>query len=240
MIEVQMSELEESLKQIHTGRILDIATGRGGFIKSMTELLGGFDEIIGIDNKTENLKTAEKEFDDLRIKFIQMDAENLDFDSDSFDVVMISHSLHHVDKPDTVLEEMIRVLKPSGIFIIRELHRSDANEFQETQIEMHHWWADIDRQTGINHNHTFTYNELVDVLERLPLHDLKIAHCENPPPITDEDSLKQLDGKIENYISRVRDNKLEDHLIEKGAAIKRRISEIGIAWAPSILATAIK
>ena len=240
MIEIEINKLEESLKKTSAGRVLDIATGQGGFIKRMEGIFGDFKEIIGIDKKIDNIRKAESEFDDSRIKFMQMDAGKLDFDSGSFDTVMMSHSLHHMDKPGTVLEEMLRVLKPSGTFIIRELHRSDMNELQKTQVEMHHWWADIDRQTGISHYHTLTYDKIVETLEKLPIRDLKIARCEEPPVLTDAEDLKWLDERIEEYFVRIRDNLLEESLIKRGEAIRNRISEIGIAWAPSILAIAAK
>jgi ubiquinone/menaquinone biosynthesis C-methylase UbiE len=49
------------------------------------------------------------------IRFLVMNAEDLDFENESFDTVNISASLHHVANIQPVLDEMVQVLKPRGI-----------------------------------------------------------------------------------------------------------------------------
>ena len=46
-----------------------------------------------------------------------MNAENLQFEDESFDTVCIPHSLHHLASINKVLAEMKRVLKKYGNFI---------------------------------------------------------------------------------------------------------------------------
>jgi ubiquinone/menaquinone biosynthesis C-methylase UbiE len=40
-------------------------------------------------------------------------------DAHSFDILLMSHLLHHVDNPASVIEECKRILKPSGVILIR-------------------------------------------------------------------------------------------------------------------------
>jgi SAM-dependent methyltransferase len=47
-----------------------------------------------------------------------MNAHELRFDSSSFDVVISTSALEHDDQPFTTLNEIQRVLKPSGYFIL--------------------------------------------------------------------------------------------------------------------------
>ncbi len=57
---------------------------------------------------------------DLRV----MDATELTFDDDSFDLVYSFHALEHIDAPDRALAEMRRVLRPGGWYCIGTPNRS--------------------------------------------------------------------------------------------------------------------
>lgn len=48
-----------------------------------------------------------------------MDAENLDFAADTFDVIVCNGVLHHLDI-DAALPELARVLKPDGVIVAME------------------------------------------------------------------------------------------------------------------------
>lgn len=47
----------------------------------------------------------------------RIDAESLPFESNSFDVVYSWGVIHHSERPDLILEEIKRILKPGGTFI---------------------------------------------------------------------------------------------------------------------------
>lgn len=237
---IDLKDLEAVLKRISAGRVLDVATGQGQSIKSIQESFADYDSIVGIDRKKINLEKARESIDDSQIEFIEMDAHNLEFDSASFDTVCISNSLHHMDEPSAVLDEMIRVLKPSGTLVVNEMHCSDVDERQKTHVLLHHWWANIDQQTGISHYETFSYDRLVNTLKRLRVQNLNIAHFNDQSDVLNDEMQKWLDETIDSYTERARTNLLAEEIIEKGAAIRKRISEIGLAWAPSILAVATK
>jgi SAM-dependent methyltransferase len=49
-------------------------------------------------------------------KVLQCDAASLPFEDGSFDFVIANHMMYHVDDPDAVLQELVRVLKPGGTF----------------------------------------------------------------------------------------------------------------------------
>ncbi len=136
-------------------KILDIATGSGGFVHLLTSEFDDYNTIIGIDNNSKSIEMASKYFTDERVKFENMDAKSLDFEKGQFDVVSLSNSLHHFSNIDVIIGEMERVLKPGGILIFNEMYKDNQDAKQMTHVLMHHFWADIDKKLGLPHNETF-------------------------------------------------------------------------------------
>jgi len=54
--------IKENLSKFYGVKILDVGTGRGDFIKLLTENLKGYDKIVGIDSHEE----IKKRFEDLK------------------------------------------------------------------------------------------------------------------------------------------------------------------------------
>ncbi|HBC97501.1 MAG TPA: hypothetical protein DC034_11990, partial [Clostridium sp.] len=105
-----MSKLNEKLSGFKFGKIIDIATRDGAFIKRLSKNLHGYDEIIGIDISSERFEKARKNFaEDKRIKFEIMDGYNTSFPDNYFDLVCISNSLHHVEDINALLKEIVRI-----------------------------------------------------------------------------------------------------------------------------------
>lgn len=84
-------------------------------------------EITAVDLSREMLKLGEKNvaaagFKD-RIRLEWIDAKALPFDEGAFDVVISNSIIHHVPEPGTVLGEMKRMLRSSGVLFVRDLLR---------------------------------------------------------------------------------------------------------------------
>ena len=82
-------------------------------------------EIVGIDLSKEMLAIAEKKIENKGIKNIKtvvMDAANMNFDNNSFDIVIISLVLHEVNESIRykMIKEAGRVLKNKGKIIVLE------------------------------------------------------------------------------------------------------------------------
>ncbi len=58
-----------------------------------------------------------KNLKDQKIRLIFSDAKKLPFKSNSFDKVIASEVLEHIDNDMEVVKEVKRVLKPKGIFV---------------------------------------------------------------------------------------------------------------------------
>jgi len=231
-----MQQLEKDLKNISAGKILDVATGSGEFIHTLTQSLKDFDEITGIDTNERALKAAEKHFTEDNISFKDMDAYKFSFEPESFETVSLSNSLHHFAEIDKILMSMKRVLKKDGYFIINEMHcDEDQTEEQKTHVQLHHWWGEIDSRMGVVHNKTYTSEQIERMVTALDLKDVHIYEfaypIENP---RDEKMINRYLGYFDPYVDRLKDHKDYKKLKETGEKLKLRLKEIGFAPATSL------
>ncbi len=230
-----MDVLEQKFSQISGGKILDVATGEGGFILMLKESLKDFDEFIGIDVTDNTFDKAKESFEGENISFARMDGAKLAFDSDCFDTVTISNSLHHLGDISSTLEEMKRVLRPGGNIIIFEVFRDNQTKQQLNHVDLHHWWAKINRLEGITHNPTLKKHEIVELAGKLHLKELDtIEYFYSEDNIEDDETLDYLYKTINEYLEKLTSIPDSDDLVEEGIEIRRRIKEEGFAWATAL------
>ena len=102
--------------------ILDIATGTGDLAIQMVNT--GAKRIVGLDLSEGMLKVGRKKISkqnlDKRIEMIQGDSENLPFENNSFDAITVAFGVRNFENLEKGLEEIFRVLKPGGIFVVLE------------------------------------------------------------------------------------------------------------------------
>jgi len=235
-----MNEIIKILSGIDGGVVLDAATGRGEFITVLKQHLKSFSQIIGVDSSERSVSYAEKVFPENDVEIYRMNLEELQFEDNYFDTVCISNSLHHLENMDKVLKELVRVLKPKGLMLITEMYRDgEQTPAQETHILMHHWIAEVDRQTGLYHSSTYTRSELETIARKLPLKDLEIKDFYVPV----DNPSKNCESLIRNCkdtIKRLESIPESEALIETGKMMLSRISEIGCASASRLVITGRK
>jgi ubiquinone/menaquinone biosynthesis C-methylase UbiE len=225
----------EILGDVSGGRVLDVATGEGGFVQVLKQGLKDYTEIIGIDTREEAIQAARDAYDEENIRFIQMDAEHLDFADESFDTVNISVSLHHLANLPTVLAEMKRVLKRGGHCIVSEMCRDGQTEPQLTVVYIHHWAAEVDTARGVTHNPTFTRQEIVEMVERLGLRNLTFydyANLDADP--RDETAVRGSQDAIERVRQRANGLPNCEAFKQRGEELRQRIHAVGVQR-PSVL-----
>jgi SAM-dependent methyltransferase len=98
------------LKTEPGARVLDYGCGRGF---TTVFLAGRGYQVTGIDLSGEAVRQARARLGGLDADVVVMNAEQLDFDDDTFDVVCGKGILHHLDL-DQAYSEVSRVLKPDG------------------------------------------------------------------------------------------------------------------------------
>ena len=214
-------------------RVLDLATGSGGFIHFLLQALPGETEIIGLDaNERAAAPFAAAFSAQPTVHFQPGDAQALNFAPASFDLVTIANSLHHFQHPQTVLSQALRVLQPTGHLLIAEMYCDAQTETQQTHVLLHHWWATIDRAQGICHQPTFTRQELLAQASSLALTDLRLYdECDLQSDPKDPALLAELDAVFERYLQRA-----EGHpaLQAEGQTLRQRVQTIGFHSATTL------
>ena len=112
---------------INSGKVLDIGTGSGTLAISLCKEFSKINA-VGIDISNLILiyarGNAKKSNLESKITFIESNAEDLPFENESFDLVVSSNSLHLIDNPIKMFNEINRVLKKNGKFFISDFKRN--------------------------------------------------------------------------------------------------------------------
>lgn len=141
------------------GRVLDVGTGKGRFAVALAR--PGV-QITSVDVNAEEqlyarLEAAYAGVSD-RLRFVLQDARCLPWRAASFDAVVSWNVIHHLDDPDRVLSEMLRVLKPPGKLVLADfsprgfqlmdaIHASEGRRHPHPPSRFAHWQARL-RQAG--------------------------------------------------------------------------------------------
>lgn len=118
-------------------RILDIGTGIGLLPLVLAE--DGAKQVVAVDISPEMLELAEflrlSRASDAatRVTFRLAPGHALPFHEDTFDVVTCRLVLNHVRRPERVIREIVRVLRPGGVLVLAELLGVDNPVKRATQ-----------------------------------------------------------------------------------------------------------
>ena len=102
--------------------ILDIATGTGDLAINLAAT--NAKEIIGLDISNGMLEVGRKKITSKKleniISLVIGDSENLPFEDNTFDAITVAFGVRNFENLEKGLSEILRVLKPNGIFVILE------------------------------------------------------------------------------------------------------------------------
>ncbi|MCM4158587.1 bifunctional demethylmenaquinone methyltransferase/2-methoxy-6-polyprenyl-1,4-benzoquinol methylase UbiE [Antarcticibacterium flavum] len=102
--------------------VLDIATGTGDLAISMANTSAK--RIVGLDISEGMLEVGRKKIAaknlSEKIEMVQADGEALPFEDNTFDAITVAFGVRNFEHLEKGLSEILRVLKPNGIFVVLE------------------------------------------------------------------------------------------------------------------------
>jgi ubiquinone/menaquinone biosynthesis C-methylase UbiE len=159
-----------------TKLVLDVGTGPGILLSEVAKLIDGI--VIGIDctKKFGGYARfyAKKEGVGSKVEFIAANAYLLPFKDEAFGCVVSTGVLHDLKYPEKFFEEIYRVLKPSGIALIKDptplrISYEEAEKIlSKEEMKVFREYRNFERNLfGSEIPWTFSEKEVMLMLERL-------------------------------------------------------------------------
>ncbi len=106
----------KELKSKSTDKILEVGCGRGFILNILSELYPA--EFHGVDIEKEHLAIARKQLKGRNVKIRYASAYGLPYSNNTFDAIVFTEVLEHLEHEDKALREIWRVLKPNGKLVM--------------------------------------------------------------------------------------------------------------------------
>lgn len=116
----EWNTLKRLLPDFSGKRVLDLGCGYGWHcIYAMEQ---GAKSVTGVDLSEKMLETARAKTKYQEVTYLQMPIEDIDFEADSFDIVISSLAFHYIQNFDEVVEKVNRCLSKNGYFVFSAEH----------------------------------------------------------------------------------------------------------------------
>lgn len=136
---------QAGLSVVESKIVLDIACGSGYGTKLMAAKAR---KVYGVDIDEETINYAKEHFSGKNITYLVGSGTKIPLDNNTVDVVVSYETIEHIDDYGTFINEVKRVLKPDGLFLL-----STPNDIE--YMEGNHF-----------HIHEFVYNELLALVKK--------------------------------------------------------------------------
>ena len=105
-------------------RVLDVACGTGAFSRTFARAVAPGGLVVGVDASATMLERAARAERPAGLTYVRGDAMHLPFRDGSFDAVCCFAALYLIDDPWRAIDEIVRVLAPSGrVALLAGVHR---------------------------------------------------------------------------------------------------------------------
>lgn len=113
--------------------VLDIATGTGDLAIAMADT--NAEKIVGLDISSGMLDIGKQKINTKglsdKIEMVLGDSENMPFDDNTFDAITVAFGVRNFENLQNGLKDILRVLKPGGVFVILETSVPTKTPFKQ-------------------------------------------------------------------------------------------------------------
>ena len=192
-------------------RILDVGCGDGNFSMLIGEACKA-KEVYGIEVSERGVEMARK--NGVKCFQLDVDLEDFPFEDNFFDAVFAGELIEHLFDPDHFLDEVYRVLKPKGVFVLStpnlaSIHNRVALLFGYQPFPMgisarmnvgRAYEPDSEHVQSLDHIRVFTLRSLKELLK---IHGFKILMVKGSCAQSPENmKFKRLMGALDRFLAK--------------------------------------
>lgn len=155
---------------------IDLGSGRGTDVIRLAETVGPKGFAYGIDVTDSMISKAQKTASKMgieNVKFILSDLENITLEDEIADLIISNCTLNHVAQKQKVWNEIYRLLKNGGRFVISDIYSSAPvpEEYANDPVAVSECWAG-----------SVTKSEYLKIIKKAGFKNLKILEDSAPYP----------------------------------------------------------
>ncbi len=127
--ENKWKKFTKNLPEIFTGKVvLEIGVGNGKTLASIVRQKPK--KVTAIDFSAKAISLCKSNFSKDKIDFKEMDVLDLDFEDESFDIIVCHYVLNNLLSDDRTMavSEMLRCLKKKGKLVFEDFHQGDLRQ----------------------------------------------------------------------------------------------------------------
>ena len=182
-------------------RILDLGCGFGENCKTYENM--GAVEVVGLDISEKMLSVAKEKFSGDRIRYINSSLEEMEFEDNSFDVILSSLAFHYVKDFSALVQKLFKYLSNNGILLFTIEHPiATAKHVKNGWVKDEegnklHWIMDNYHEEGLRY-HKWVLDDVIKyhrtvstILNTLIENGFAILKVDEPIALPEEEEKKE-------------------------------------------------